>query len=83
MGADNDVMRNLLTQLWDTFSYRGLKRNIETLQANPMFPVNRQNETFELIYWLANSNYEVYFDPKHLISERVFFRYIENRKPWY
>lgn len=81
MGADNDVMRHLLTQLLDTFSYHGLKRNIETLQANPMFPIDRQNNTFELIYWLANSNYEVYFDPQDLISERVIFptSKIENR----
>ncbi len=73
MGADNDVVRHLLTQLLDTFSYHGLKRNIEALQATPLFPVERQNKTFEIIYWLANSNYEVYFEPKHVISERVIF----------
>ncbi|MBZ0294165.1 MAG: glycoside hydrolase family 130 protein [Anaerolineae bacterium] len=73
MEADNDVMRHLLNQLLDTFSYHGLKRNIEILQANPVFPVERQNRTFEIIYWLANSNYEVYFEPTHLISERVIF----------
>lgn len=73
MGADNDVMRHLLAQLLDTFSYQGLKRNIETLQANPIFSVDRQNRTFEIIYWLANSNYEVNFEPSHLISERVIF----------
>ena len=73
MGADNDVMRHLLHQLPDTFSFNGLKRNIEALQINPLFSPDRQNSTFEIIYWLANSNYEVSFEPNHSISERVIF----------
>ncbi len=73
MGADNEVSHHLLNQLLDTFSYFSLKRNIEALQANPVFQADRQNRTFEIIYWLANSNYEIYFDPSHLISERVIF----------
>lgn len=73
MGADNDVMRHLLDQLPDTFSYYGLKKNIEALRANPVFSVERQERTFEIIFWLANSNYEVDFERDHLISERVIF----------
>lgn len=73
MGADNDVMRHLLHQLLHTFSYQGLKRNIELLDINPLFSTERQNKTFEIIYWLANSNYEVYFERNDSISERVIF----------
>lgn len=73
MGADNDVARHLLDQLPDNFSYHGLKRNIEALQLNPIFSVERQNRTFEIISWLANSNYEVDFDHGRPISERVIF----------
>jgi predicted GH43/DUF377 family glycosyl hydrolase len=73
MGADDDVLRHLLGQLSDTFSYYALKTSIETLRATPNFPENRQERTFEIISWLANSNYEVYFDPRHSISERVIF----------
>jgi predicted GH43/DUF377 family glycosyl hydrolase len=73
MGADNEIMRHLLDQLPDTFSYYGLKKNIEALRANPVFSVDRQDRTFEIIFWLANSNYEVYFEHDHLISERVIF----------
>jgi predicted GH43/DUF377 family glycosyl hydrolase len=73
MGADNDVMRHLLAQLLGSFSYYGLKKNIEALQAEPLFPPERQNRTFEIVSWLANSNYEVDFDAKQLISERVIF----------
>ncbi len=73
MGADNDVMHHLLNQLPDEFSYHRLRENIEDLRANPVFSVVRQNRTFEIIFWLANSNYEVYFERDHLISERVIF----------
>ncbi len=73
MGADNDVMYHLLNQLPDTFSYNRLRKNIKDLRATPVFPVDRQNRTFEIIFWLANSNYEVYFDHDHSISERVIF----------
>ncbi len=73
MNADNDVMHHLLNQLPDTFSYYGLKKNIDALRADPVFPVERQNRTFEIVHWLANSNYELYFNHDHLISERVIF----------
>ncbi len=73
MGADNDVTHLLLNQLPNTFSYYGLKANIENLRATPQFPEERQNHTFEIIYWLANSNYELTFEPGHPLSERVIF----------
>lgn len=73
MGADNDVMQHLCDQLPDAFSYSILKNNIEALRTNPIFSAERQNRTFEVIFWLANSNYEVDFEPDHLISERVIF----------
>lgn len=43
------------------------------MHTRPVFPVERQNKTFEIIFWLANSNYEVSFDHDDLISERVIF----------
>lgn len=73
MGADNEIMRHLLDQLLDTFSYRGLKRNIDALRTESVFPVERQNRTLEIVAWLANSNYEVFFKHDHLLSERVIF----------
>jgi predicted GH43/DUF377 family glycosyl hydrolase len=73
MQTDNAVMHHLLNQLPDTFSYYRLKKNIEALRANPVFSEEQQNRTFESIFWLANSNYEVHFDPNHLISEHIIF----------
>ncbi len=73
MGADNEIMRYLLDQLLDTFSYQGLKRNIEALRTASTFPIERRNRTLEIVAWLANSNYEVFFQPDRLLSERVIF----------
>jgi predicted GH43/DUF377 family glycosyl hydrolase len=73
MVEDNDVIRHLLNQLSDSFSYSALRRNIDALRANPVFSIERQTRAFEVIYWLADSNYEVYFEDDHLISERVIF----------
>ncbi|MBC8100853.1 MAG: glycoside hydrolase family 130 protein [Armatimonadetes bacterium] len=73
MGADYEVIQYLRHQLLDSFSYEGLKRNIELLRADPCFSINRQEKTFASIFWLADSNYTVSFDPDQLISERVIF----------
>lgn len=73
MGADNEIMRHLLNKLMDTFTYQSLKRNIEVLRTEPTFPIESQNRTLEIVAWLADSNYEVYFQHDHLLSERVIF----------
>jgi predicted GH43/DUF377 family glycosyl hydrolase len=73
MVEDNDVIRHLLSKLSDSFSYSELRRNIDALRTKPLFSIDRQNRTFEIIFWLADSNYEVYFENDHLISERVIF----------
>lgn len=78
MVAGNEVTGHILNQLPENFSYYGLKNKIEALRTNPVFPVPRQNETFEIMYWLANSNYEINFQPDHRISERVIFPVSEN-----
>jgi len=69
----NEVTAHLLNQLPENFTYNGLKNRIEALRAKPVFSEALQNETFDIMRWLANSNYEVNFRPDHLISERVIF----------
>ena len=78
MGACNEVTAHLLGQLPEDFSYNELKEKIGALRAKPVFPEERQNGTFEIIYWLANSNYEMNFRPDHRISERVIFPVSKN-----
>jgi hypothetical protein len=78
MGAGNEITAHVLDHLPENFTYSGLKNKIEGLLTNPVFPMARQNGTFEIMYWLANSNYEMYFQPDHLISERVIFPVSKN-----
>ena len=48
------------------------------LRVKPIFSEARQNRTFEIMCWLAESNYEVSFHADHRISERVIFPVSKN-----
>jgi len=78
MTASNEVTAHLLNQLPENFTYNELREKIGALTSQPIFSEARQNETFEIMYWLANSNYEMSFRPDHRISERVIFPVSEN-----
>ncbi len=78
MGAGNEVTAHILTQLPEDFAYNELLEKIEKLRAQPQFPGPLQNRSFEVMWWLANSNYEVSFHPDHRISERVIFPVSKN-----
>jgi predicted GH43/DUF377 family glycosyl hydrolase len=78
MEVCNEVTAHLLGQLPEDFTYNELKEKIGALRANTVFSEERQNETFDIMYWLANSNYELNFRPENQISERVIFPVSEN-----
>ena len=78
MESCNEVTGYLLNQLPEDFTYNELKEKIAALRAKPVFSVALQDETFDIVCWLANSNYEVNFQPDHRISERVIFPVSEN-----
>src|SRR3990172_6318142 len=78
MAATNEITAYILSQLPEDFTYNELKEKIGTLRANPAFSEARQNRTFEIMCWLADSNYEVSFHADHLISERVIFPVSKN-----
>lgn len=78
MEACNEITAHILDQLPEDFTYNELKEKITALDSNPIFSEERQNETFEIMYWLANSNYEINFRPDNQISERVIFPVSKN-----
>ena len=78
MAAGNEVTAHILNQLPEDFTYNELKEKIGALRAKPHFPEARPKQTFEIMYWLANSNYEMSFRPDHRISERVIFPVSKN-----
>ena len=71
MNASNETTSRVLEQLPNEFTYNNLKDRVSELKSNPDFPTDR--ETIEIIYWLANSNYEIKFHTEYRISERVIF----------
>jgi predicted GH43/DUF377 family glycosyl hydrolase len=71
MNASNETTSRVLEQLPNEFTYNNLKDRVSELKSNPDSPTDR--ETIEIIYWLANSNYEIKFHTEYRISERVIF----------
>jgi predicted GH43/DUF377 family glycosyl hydrolase len=78
MGASNEITAHILNQLPEDFTYNELIEKIRILRAKPQFSETIQNRTFEIIRWLADSNYEVGFHPDHRVSERVIFPVSKN-----
>jgi predicted GH43/DUF377 family glycosyl hydrolase len=78
MGAINEITAHILNQLSEDFTYNELLEKIGMLRAKPLFSETRQNRTFEVMCWLADSNYEVSFHADHRISERVIFPVSKN-----
>ncbi len=78
MEACNEITAYLLDHLPDDFTYNQLKEIITALHSSPLFSEALQNETFEIIYWLADSNYEMNFVADHRISARVVFPVSKN-----
>jgi len=78
MAAGNEITDYILNQMPDDFTFNGLMKKIGNLRRKPLFPKDRQNSAFEVMWWLANSNYEVEFHADHRISERVIFPVSKN-----
>ena len=78
MRAGNEVAEHIISCLTEEFTCKELTEQMNILRANPRFPQTVQNETFSLIKWLADSNYEVTFHADHRISERVIFPVSKN-----
>jgi len=78
MGAANEISAHILERLPEDFAYNALFEQITRLHETPLFSEARQNRTFEIMCWLADSNYEVSFHADHLISERVIFPVSKN-----
>ena len=78
MGASREITGYILNQMPEEFTYDELIEKMGILFAKPQFSESIQNSAFEIIRWLADSNYEVGFHPDHHISERVIFPVSKN-----
>ncbi len=78
MAACNEITSYILEHLPDEFSFSQLQEKTRQLQHEPVFDETLQNETLDIVFWLARSNYALSFHPQHKISERVIFPVSEN-----
>ena len=78
MGAADEISAHILDRLPEDFTHKALLEQMGLLRAAPRYDEARQNRTFEIMCWLADSNYEVSFRADHRISERVIFPVSKN-----
>ncbi|MBC8431033.1 MAG: glycoside hydrolase family 130 protein, partial [Desulfobacterales bacterium] len=78
MGAGKEITAYVLNRMPEDFTYNELIEKIGILRATPQFHETIQERTFEIMRWLADSNYEVNFHPDHRVSERVIFPVSKN-----
>lgn len=73
MGAGTRVLRWLLDDLPEEFTFSDLHRKIFDHKNGSKIRAQDKIEAIEMAEWLARSNYEIFFRPQHQISERVIF----------
>ncbi len=78
MGAANEITAYVLNRLPEDFTYNALLEQMIMLREAPRYSEAHQNSAFEIMCWLADSNYEVTFHADHRISERVIFPVSKN-----
>ena len=76
MNAWNETSNRVFENLPSLFTFEALKNRIVGLQMNAENSLD--NDAIRNIYWLADSNYFIKFNPTHDISEHVIFPVSEN-----
>jgi len=73
MGFENDWSELVMESLGDSFTLSDLERSMQRAnQGKRQLPRDVQR-TMECVRWLAESNYEIDFDPSVAVSERIIF----------
>lgn len=73
LGECSEIVSHVLDKVPEEFTYQQLTTEIEEMTENPVFSLERQDECFNQMQWVVNSNYRLDFPPEHQISERVIF----------
>lgn len=74
MGLENDWAALVMGRLGKTFLFDELDKAIQQAAPGEVSPHTRDvQRTLECMHWLAESNYEIHFDPASKISERIIF----------
>jgi predicted GH43/DUF377 family glycosyl hydrolase len=74
MGLENDWAASVMGRLGNTFLLNELDRSIQQAAHDEASSHTRDvQRTLECMHWLAESNYEINFNPASELSERVIF----------
>jgi predicted GH43/DUF377 family glycosyl hydrolase len=73
MQLENPCMEAIMGTLGDTFTLAELDRGVRALRRRSQIVTRDEKRTVECVRWLAESNYELRFDPNVALSERIIF----------
>ena len=73
MGLENDWAALVMGRLGQTFLFDELDKSIQQSAHVESSHTRDVQRTLECIHWLAESNYEIHFNPVSELSERVIF----------
>lgn len=73
MGFENDWSALVMESLGEAFTLHELEKSLQrAIRGKQPLPREMQR-TMECVRWLAQSNYEIHFDPSVAVSERIIF----------
>jgi len=73
MGFENDWSQRLMELLGDQFTFSELENAMQRTASDPGAASREVQRTKECVRWLAESNYEIHFDPALAPAERIIF----------
>jgi predicted GH43/DUF377 family glycosyl hydrolase len=73
MGYDNSHSAVVMEALGDGFDRSALDRSLAHFRRETLPLTQDLQNTLSCVQWLADSNYEMTFSPRHALSERVIF----------
>lgn len=73
MGVSGEFADSILEKLEDVFTLNDLHAAVRDSDSSLRQPTVNQQRTLDCFKWLAESNYQIQFNPKLPISERILF----------
>jgi predicted GH43/DUF377 family glycosyl hydrolase len=73
MGFENDWSSLVMESLADSFTLDDLEKSMQHATREKRHLVREVQRTMECVRWLAESNYEIDFNPSVAVSERIIF----------
>ncbi len=73
MGFENEYTTAVMEALGETFTLDDLEDSLRSFAHRAHVVTREEQRTLECVRWLAKSNYELSFEPKTAMSERILF----------